>query len=35
LLKELVSCQPQPLDQINEVFELMHKGKSIRSLIHF
>ena len=24
-----------PLDQINEAFELMHEGKSIRSVIHF
>ena len=24
-----------PLDQINEAFELMHQGKSIRTVIHF
>lgn len=24
-----------PLEQINEVFELMHDGKSIRSVVHF
>jgi S-(hydroxymethyl)glutathione dehydrogenase/alcohol dehydrogenase len=23
------------LEQINEAFELMHQGKSIRSVIHF
>lgn len=24
-----------PLEQINEVFELMHEGKSVRSVVHF
>jgi S-(hydroxymethyl)glutathione dehydrogenase/alcohol dehydrogenase len=24
-----------PLDQINEAFDLMHEGKSIRTVIHF
>ena len=24
-----------PLEQINEAFDLMHEGKSIRSVIHF
>jgi S-(hydroxymethyl)glutathione dehydrogenase/alcohol dehydrogenase len=24
-----------PLDEINEAFELMHAGKSIRSVVHF
>ena len=24
-----------PLDEINEAFDLMHEGKSIRSVIHF
>ncbi|HCI7414573.1 TPA: S-(hydroxymethyl)glutathione dehydrogenase, partial [Klebsiella pneumoniae subsp. pneumoniae Kp001] len=24
-----------PLEQINEAFELMHEGKSIRTVIHF
>jgi S-(hydroxymethyl)glutathione dehydrogenase/alcohol dehydrogenase len=24
-----------PLDDINEAFELMHAGKSIRSVVHF
>jgi S-(hydroxymethyl)glutathione dehydrogenase/alcohol dehydrogenase len=24
-----------PLDRINEAFDLMHEGKSIRSVIHF
>ncbi len=24
-----------PLDQINEAFELMHEGKSIRTVIHY
>ena len=24
-----------PLDQINEAFDLMHEGKSIRSVVHF
>ena len=23
------------LDQINEAFELMHEGKSIRSVVHY
>jgi len=24
-----------PLEQINEAFDLMHEGKSIRTVIHF
>ena len=24
-----------PLDRINEAFDLMHEGKSIRTVIHF
>ncbi|ECL8737027.1 S-(hydroxymethyl)glutathione dehydrogenase [Salmonella enterica] len=24
-----------PLEQINDAFELMHQGKSIRTVIHF
>ena len=24
-----------PLEEINEAFDLMHEGKSIRSVIHF
>jgi len=24
-----------PLEEINKAFELMHEGKSIRSVIHF
>lgn len=24
-----------PLDRINEAFDLMHQGKSIRTVIHF
>lgn len=24
-----------PLDKINEAFELMHEGKSIRTVIHY
>ena len=24
-----------PLDDINEAFELMHAGKSIRSVVHY
>jgi S-(hydroxymethyl)glutathione dehydrogenase/alcohol dehydrogenase len=24
-----------PLDNINEAFDLMHEGKSIRTVIHF
>jgi S-(hydroxymethyl)glutathione dehydrogenase/alcohol dehydrogenase len=25
----------RPLDKINEAFDLMHEGKSIRTVIHF
>jgi len=24
-----------PLEQINDAFDLMHEGKSIRSVVHF
>lgn len=24
-----------PLEQINEAFDLMHEGKSVRSVVHF
>lgn len=33
-LKDFIT-HTMSLDQINESFELMHKGESIRTVIHF
>jgi S-(hydroxymethyl)glutathione dehydrogenase/alcohol dehydrogenase len=32
---DLFITHTMPLERINEAFELMHEGKSIRTVIHF